>query len=321
MIVDLEHHFRVAREGEAATVERSWTADGKFRYSQGNSGADVDQHIWFMDEAGIDVAMLSGNLGRASLETVKEWNDVCAKAVSDHPTRFAGFACTLPLGGDPALNELERAVKELGMKGVHISARPDGEFLDSRKLWPFYEKVQELGVPIDVHVMSTPSGFDALDAPWVLHYVIAREIDITAAVFRVCFGGVLEAFPDLKLIMNHFGGAVPAVKDRMDLYVKLCGDAFYRDEQLITRPWSEYFDKLYFNMAGRGRGINTVKCALTCISPRKMMFGSDWPPNFEDDPADCKRYIEEIRALDLPADDVEAMLGGNAVELFGLQAR
>lgn len=321
MIVDLEHHFRVPREGQGATVERTWTADGQFRYSQANSGADVDQHLWFMDEAGIDVAVLSGNLEGATLDTVKRWNDACARAVSDHPMRFAGFACTLPLGGDPALDELERAVRDLGMKGVHICARPEGQFLDSRDLWPFYEKVSELGVPIDVHVETNPTGYDALQAPWALQYVIARELDITNALFRLCFGGVLEAFPDLKLIVNHFGGAVASLKDRMDLYVKLCGDAFYRDEPLIRRDWNESFDKLYFNMAGRGRGIATVKCALTCISPKKMMFGTDWPPNFEDDPGDCKRYIEDIRALDLPQEDIEAMLGRTAVELLGLTNR
>jgi predicted TIM-barrel fold metal-dependent hydrolase len=49
-----------------------------------------------------------------------------------------------------------------------------------------------------------------------------------------------------------------------------------------------------------------------------MMFGSDWPPNFENDPEDCKRYIEAIRELDLPAEDIDGMLGGNAASLLGL---
>jgi aminocarboxymuconate-semialdehyde decarboxylase len=318
MIVDLEHHFRIAREGVGNTVERTWTSDGRFRYSQGNSGADVDQHLWFMDEAGIDVSVLSGNLEGATLDGVKRWNDACARAVSDHPTRFAGLACVLPLGGDAALDELDRAVNELGMKGVHIGARPGGLFLDSRELWPFYEKVAELGVPIDIHVETFPDGYDGLAAPWALHYMLARELDITAGVFRLCFGGVLEDFPDLKLIVNHFGGGMPAIKDRVDLYVDLCGDAFYRDETLISRPWNEYFDKLYFNMAGRGNGIASVNCALTCIAPGKMMFGSDWPPNFESDPEDCKRYIEAIRGLDLSVGDIDGMLGGNAAALLGL---
>ncbi|NQV57605.1 MAG: amidohydrolase [Rhodospirillales bacterium] len=318
MIVDLEHHFRLPREDAGAQVSRRWTEDGQVEYSQGNSGADIGEHLSFMDEAGIDMAVLSGNLENAPLDTVKMWNDACARAVSDHPARLAGFACTLPLGGEPAFDELERAIKELGMKGVHINARPGGLCLDSRELWPFYEKVAELDVPIDVHVETLPDGYDVLHAPWILYYVLAREFDITQQVFRLCFGGVLEDFPGLKIIVNHFGGGVSAIKERMDYYVGLFEGDVYPGDPLISRPWQEYFDQLYFNMAGRGPGLASVKCALTCIAPEKLLFGSDWPPNFENDPAALRAYIDDIRSLDLADDQIEGMLGGNAARLLAL---
>jgi len=207
------------------------------------------------------------------------------------------------------------------MKGVQINARIEGRTLDSRTLWPFYEKVSELGVPIDVHIATEAPGLDAFHAPWGLYYVMMREYDISATVFRLCFGGVLEDFPNLVFIINHFGGGVSAVKDRMDYYVEMCGANFWLnpDTPLITRPWNEYFDKLYFNMAGRGPNMASVKCALTNISPRKLMFGTDWPPNYENDPQGAKGYIEEIRKLDLSKDDIEAILGGNAAKLLGIQ--
>lgn len=217
MIIDIEHHYRPALSGVGSVVERRWAEDGSFHYSRGNSASDLDRHLWFMDEAGIDMAVLSGQFGGATLDKVKDWNDACARVIGNHPTRFAGFSSTMPLGGDPAFDELDRAVNQLGMKGVHISARPGGLFLDSKELWPFYEKVSELGVPIDVHVETNPDGYEGFDAPWALHYVLARELDITGATFRLCFGGVLEDFPNLKFIVTHFGGAVAALKDRMDL--------------------------------------------------------------------------------------------------------
>ena len=321
MIIDIEHHYRPPREGASDVVERRWAADGSFHYSRGNSAADLEKHLWFMDEAGIDMAVLSGQFGNVTLDRVKSWNDACARVIDDHPTRFAGFASAMPLGGDPAFDELDRAVNQLGMKGAHISARPGGLFLDSKELWPFYEKVSELGVPIDVHVETNPDGYDGFDAPWPLHYVLAQELDIAGAAFRLCFGGVLEAFPDLKVIVTHFGGALAALKDRMDLYVELCGDVFYRDEVLTTRPWNESFEKLYFNLAGRGRGIASVKSLLTCVSPDKVMFATDWPPNFESEPEDCRDFIADIRGLDLPDDDIEGMLGRNAADLLGLAAK
>jgi len=189
-------------------------------------------------------------------------------------------------------------------------------------MWPFYEKVSELGIPVDVHISNRPAGFDALKAPYALYYVMAREFDMAASVLRVCLGGVLEDFPDLVLIMNHFGGGVSSVIERLDAYTGYADGAgwndFYFDKRLISKPWREYFDKLYFNMAGRELGIETVKCALTNISPRKLMFATDWPWNFDYKPEKVRQYVAEIRKLDLPEEDIEAMLGGNIAGVLGM---
>ena len=62
-----------------------------------------------------------------------------------------------------------------------------------------------------------------------------------------------------------------------------------------------------------------VECALTNISPDKLMFGSDWPFNYDLKPEEAGRYIEEIRKLDLPGEDIEKILGGNAAALLGIK--
>ena len=323
MIIDMEHHFSTEhqlqmRGTKSAKIGRGWDEQGVLRIKASMQATIVESHLRFMDEAGIDMAVLSTNMC-LSLEEARHWNEECAKVVAKYPKRFMGFATTMPLRGAPALQELERAVKDLGMKGVHIQARVEGKPLDSRELWPFYEKVSELRVPIDVHVEPDPIGYDALDSPYALYYVVGREFEMCATALRVCLGGVLADFPDLKMIMNHFGGGVSAIKDRVDLYWNLLGDMFYRDHKpLISKPWSHYFDKLYFSMAGREAGMNAVKCALTNISPKKLLFGSDWPWNFEDNPLDAKHYIEKIRKLPLTKEDIDAMLGDNAEKLLGL---
>ncbi|MFC2072238.1 amidohydrolase family protein [Chloroflexota bacterium] len=326
MIVDVEHHLFVEEltEGifESGKVcERYWDNDRiKIRISR--DASNVDKNLQFMNEAGIDVAVLTTSLV-TQLDEMRQWNDFCARTVRDHPNRFVGFASVPPLGGKPALDELERAIKELGLKGVHIWARNDGATLDSRELWPFYQKVSELRIPIDVHITNTPPGFDALHAPYALYYVLARELDNMAAVLRVCLGGVLEDFPDLIFIMNHFGGGVSSVIERFDAYTSYADQpgwpGFYLGKSLISKPWREYFDKLYFNMAGREVGMETVRCALTNISPRRLLFASDWPFNYDYEPQEVKRYVEEIRKLDLPSEDIDAMLGGNAARLLGIQ--
>jgi predicted TIM-barrel fold metal-dependent hydrolase len=273
-----------------------------------------------MDEAGIDMAVLTPN-PVSSVEQCRKWNDFCASAVKAHPKRFAGMAAVLPTGGQTALEEFERAVKVLGLKGAHIWTQAGGKTLDSPAFWPFYETACKLRVPVDVHVTLEPAGFEGLHAGYALYYVMARELDMCASTLRVCLGGVLESFPDLVLIMNHFGGGVSAVMERLDAYMNYVGPgcpSLYREKPLITKPWRHYFDKLYFNMAGREAGMAAVKAALANISPTKLMFGTDWPFNFDHEPQEVRKFVSAIRGLGLPEKDSEAMLGGNAARLLGI---
>ena len=219
------------------------------------------------------------------------------------------------------MDELDRAVTVLGLRGVHIWTQNNGRMLDSQELWPFYQKVSELRVPIDVHVTLDPAGYDSLHAEYALHYVMARELDMCAATFRLCLGGVLEDFPDLVIIMNHLGGGISAVLERMDAYMNYVGPgcpSLYRDKPLITKPWRAYFDKLYFNIAGREVGMAAVRSALTNIRPERLMFGTDWPYNFDHEPQEVRRYISEIRKLPLSKRDIDGMLGDNAATLLGI---
>lgn len=327
MIIDLENHFTLPKPGKAERFdsgkicERFWGEDGTMHIRTSLEASNVELFLKFMDEAGIDMAGLTNH--SKTLDECTEWHDFCAGLVERYPDRFVGFATVPPLGGKPALDELERAVKEKGMRGVHISTRNNNLFLDDRAMWPFYEKVCELDIPVNVHIEAFPEGFDALHAPYALHYVVARELDMIASVLRVCFGGVLEVFPDLKLIMNHFGGGVTGVIERFDAYTAFAEQpgwaGFYRDKPLISKPFTEYFDKLYFNMAGREYGMAALKGALTRISPRKLVFGTDWPLNYDYNPEGVRKFVEDIRKLDLPREDIEAMLGGNATALLGIE--
>lgn len=327
MIIDIENHLSMAdpsqpeRFESGKIYERYWDKEGKVHIRKSREATRIERFLQFMDDSGIDMAVLTSHA--PSLEMQVRWHDHCARIVKEHNRRFIGFASISPLGGKPALDELERAVKALGMKGVTTYTQNDGHFLDSRKMWPFYEKVSKLNIPVNVHITAEPAGFEALHAPYALYYVLARELDMCAACFRLCFGGVLQDFPNLKLIMNHFGGGISAVIDRFDAYTGYARrpgwPSFYFGQRLIDKPFREYFNKLYFNMAGRESGMAAVKCALTNISPRKLMFGTDWPLNYDYDPQGVRGYIEEIRKLDLPGEDIEAMLGGNAAKLLGLQ--
>jgi predicted TIM-barrel fold metal-dependent hydrolase len=300
MIIDMEHHAATPDRLEKGSspsglyCERYWD-NGKMKIRSFKESSRVKERLEFMDEAGIDVALLTTN-PLTTLDQCRRWNDFCAQLVQENPRRFVGFATIPPLGGQPALTELERTIKQLGLKGVHISTRNQDYHMDSSEMWPFYEKVAELKIPIDVHVTLDPSGYDAAHAPYALHLVF---------------------------IINHFGGGVTGIMERLDAYLGYVGPgcpSFYTGKELISKPWREYFDKLYFNMAGRQLGMATIKSALTVINPQKLMFGTDWPFNYDHNAKLAKQYIHEIRQLPLPQSDIDAILGGTAARLLDIPA-
>jgi len=327
MIVDVEHHLEPKESWEKCGGKPGQTVilrapDGTILRPLDDASWDIEIHLKNMDLAGIDMTVLSSP-SVMPLEEVKKFNNHFAGIAKKYPKKFAAFAGTLPLGGQAAFDELERSIKELGLKGVIITAQIEGKPLDSRELWPFYKRVAQLKVPIFVHPSLKPPGFAALEGQYDLFRSIGREFDLCLATLRLCVGGVLEEFPDLTFIIAHFGGGYSTIKERMDRYIRTMGASFWYKKPLISEPYldnyNKYFDRLYFNMAGREIGVQTTKAALTNISPMRLMFGTDYPPNFANNPVGMKTYIEEIRKLDLDKKSIDAMLGDNAVALFHLK--
>ena len=325
MVIDFEHHYTAyevwkRRGGKPGEIVRMFASDGREIRPLDDACHDIHLHLRTMDASGVDMAVLTATAD--NLEEARLNNEAIAGMAKKYPERFIGFATALPMGGKPAMDELERSINELKLKGVIIPPQSEGAHLDSREMWPFYEKISELGVPMFVHVSMAAGGFEACNADYDLNRTLVREFDLMLATARICLGGVLEDFPDLKFIIAHFGGGISSIKERLDRYVSYWGEKFWNNTPHISAPYgerfNEYFSRIYFNTAGREIGVDTMKCALTNISPRRLLFGTDYPPNFVDDPEGIKKYIEEIRGLDLGKSSIEAILSTNGMELLGL---
>lgn len=195
---------------------------------------DLDLQLREMDEAGVDVSALSCLLGwDASLEECRFINEHLSEVQRKYPGRFVGLAQAPVLEGKEALQELDRAIRNLGLRGVTITSQIKDISLDSARLNGFYEKVCELDVPVFVHPALVPVGYEFIK-DYDLPRVLGREIDLTVATTRIIAGGVLDRFPNVELIIAHFGGGIAAIKDR------LVGKG-YRFGTL-KRPFDEYFN-------------------------------------------------------------------------------
>ena len=323
MIVDWEHHY---------LPEELWLKKGGKKgeraifYERGNPRGtlhpelcDAEEQLRVMDAVGIDVAVLSmavsNNDPQIALEECRIWDDRTAELTKKYPKRFVGLAPIPPLGGEKAFAELERAIGSLGLKGVVIRSQANGQSMDSEELRPFYKRVSALNVPIFIHPSGVQMGFDILKAPYDLYRSVGRELDLIVATTRIILSGVLEDFPDLTFVISHKGGGIAALKERIEYWFDPPGAGGTR----TRKPFDEYLGRIYFNLAGHHGGMNSVKCALTSISPRRLVFGTDYPQEyFDEDPMNIKTYIDNIKKLEIDEENKELMLGGNASRLLGL---
>lgn len=321
MVIDFQHHFvpfeLVERRGVRSTEQRNLTEGRVPTFTLHSKLYDVEAHLADMDTAGVDVAVLSCNLGwEAPYDDCRVINDRFAEMQQHYPRRFVGLA-HVPVFEEAGLLELDRAVRDLGLRGVAIASQMGGVSLDSPRLRPFYTRVAALEIPIFVHPAMALRGY-ALLGDYDLARILGRELDLQLATTRLIAGGVLEAFPSLQVVIAHFGGGIAAVKERLVAKAGRFGT--------LSRPFDAYFDRLYFDAAGFEGGPNALTCALTGIRPDRIVFATDYPQDFTGATtqtgkgvADIRGYVDLIEALDLPRAAKAAILGGTAAGLLGLE--
>ena len=319
MIFDFQHHYipeKLARNKNLISDKVTFVENEGIRSVTVHPKLyDMKAQLSDMDEAGVDVSVLSCVLGwDAPLDDCCLINDDLADLQRKYPDRFVGLAHLPVLGGKEGLAELERAILKLGLHGVTITAQVEGFSLDSPRLYDFYAKVVELDVPIFVHPALFPEGYN-LVRDYDLGRVLGRELDLTVATTRIIAGGILDRFPSLKFVIGHFGGGISAIKDRLMAKAYRFGT--------LKRPFEEYFDLLYFDTAGFEGGPIALHCALLGIRPEQLVFGSDYPQDFTGVNTNLgkgmgalREYISALRALNLPVNVKEGILGKTAARLL-----
>lgn len=239
-----------------------------------------------------------------------------AQAQQRYPGRFIGLAHIPAHDQKASATEVKRAVNDLNLKGVALTSQIFGQALDRPEFFSIYETIVRLDLPIFVHPAMTPQGYE-LARDHDLGRILAREFDLCLAATRLIAGGVLERFSTLKFVIAHFGGGIAAVKERIAKRV-------HRFDQQLKKPFDEYFDMLYFDMAGFEGGEAALKSALLGISCQRLVFATDYPQDFTGVSTSSTKgagligsYIEAIRNEVSPS-EAEEMLGKTAARLLKL---
>lgn len=288
---------------------------------------DIGISIRHMRACGVDMALIGlAPWIEPGIEVCRAINNGLAKVVQDYPGLFIPLAHVPYLEGQQALDELERAINELGLKGVTVMTSLREVRLDDRRLLPFFRKVSRLAIPVVVHpsVKIPIWGGDK----YQMSGSVSREYDIIKAFVEV-LQGVLPDFPDLKFLFSHYGGGVPFLLGRIMSWYQPKGGHVSKEKRGLPntiREFEEYglkkyfnklLDQVYFNMAGTGGWMPAVRQALLAIGPERLCFGSDYPFEMSRE-ADLKAYIRGIKQLDIPHKAKAKILGGNIRRLFGV---
>lgn len=286
---------------------------------------NVDLRLREMDAAGVDVQVLSIGPPMVywaepdfGLRLCRIYNDAIAAVTRAHPDRFVALAA-VPLQ-DPALalQELERCTADLGVRGVGMGTNIAGRQLDDRCFWPVYERIQALGLPVFLHPIAPCGAGNIHD--YRLDITLYFPFDTTVAAARLVLGGVLEALSGLQFCLAHLGGALPYLKERLDLGWQVA-QKFHAQGIAITKPPSHYLARFYLdNLAYSDTAYSDADllCALACVGSDHIVIGSDAPFPV----GELARSVEFIRRCQfLTEADREKILGGNAARLLRLPAR
>ena len=258
-----------------------------------------------------------------AVECAKIANDEMAELVARHPDRFVTACACLPMSDvDATLLEIERAIDQLGFRGVEVFTDINGTPLDAPEFLPVFERMAAYDLPILLHprrTNSTPDYATEDRSKFLVYTNFGWPFESSAAMARLAFGGVLERFPTLKIITHHAGGLIPFFHKRIELSWDFNRErmGYQNDGQTMSRPPIDYYRRFYCDTAIQGNTA-ALMCACEFFGADHMVFATDTPYDNELGTRVYRETIPAVEAMTISAVDRESIFAGNAKRLFKL---
>jgi aminocarboxymuconate-semialdehyde decarboxylase len=274
--------------------------------------SDIDLRRKEMDRQGVRVHALSltvpmvywadGDLG---LRLARAVNDAMAQAHTAFPDRFVGLA-TLPMQ-EPrlALQELDRAARLPGIRGVYLGTNIRGRELSDPAFFPVYEQMEALKLPLLLHPIDV-IGAQRL-APYYLGNLLGNPFDNAVAAAHLIFGGVLDRLKRFTVCLPHAGGAFPYLVGRLSRGWEVRNECKH-----LKRPPSAYLRRFAYDTITHS--AEALRYLIGLVGADRVMLGSDYCFDMG-----YARPVQIVTGLHgLSAADKARILGGNAARLLRL---
>ncbi|MDA4131396.1 MAG: amidohydrolase family protein, partial [Thaumarchaeota archaeon] len=280
------------------------------------SASDPEFRLKELDAAGITMQILSPSepwfdflpTVEGCKELARQFNNETAKICEKYPDRFAGLA-GLPLNDiGSAVEETRRAVMDLGLKGVIVPSRVQGEkSISGPEFDSLFEEFDRLSLPVFIHP-TLPSGAERY-REFFLGMIILYPQQTSITIAELLFRGSLERFKRLRIMVADLGGGLPLMAGRMFRFY----DAIEESRKNVKKIPLEYLKQIYFENGSEFYPY-AMKCCHETVGAQRILLGTNHPSPI----VAFAEAVKSIEDLEVSEEDKEWMRYKNAKELFHL---
>jgi len=279
--------------------------------------------LTMMDNNGIDIQVLSMTAPGVQMYSDKVKavtmsriaNDRLYDAIKINPDRFFGLAAVAPQVPIEAVKEIDRAINQLGYKGVIINSHTKGEYLDEEKFWPILEAIEALNIPLYLHP-RTPAG--SMIEPYAKYplegAIFGFSAEASLHAMRLMISGIFDRFPKLKIVLGHLGEGLPFFMTRFN--VQYDEFVLQRSESPRAKPLQRSLKEYFLdNFVVSTSGMNWENEIMYCqkvLGADRIMFAADHP--FES----TTEAVTNVNKLPLSDKDMKKLYQTNAERIFSL---
>lgn len=294
---------------------------------------DVEARLRLMDEFGEMQHVIS--LANPPLELIagpdktpelaRLANDALAEVCRKHPERFPAFIASLPMNNvEASLAEADRAIKQLGARGVQMFTNVAGKPLSAPEYRPLFARMVQHDLPVWVHPMRAAQFSDYAaekESQNEIWFSFGWPYETTACMTRLIYSGIFDVMPTLKIVSHHMGGMIPYFTGKIQLGFR---QIFFGSpdknpvaiDARLKKPPVEYFKMLYADTA-LGE-VAPTRCGHAFFGTKRCLFASDAPFDCEQGRGLLRRSIDAVEALEIPQAEKDAIFAGNARKLLRL---
>lgn len=283
---------------------------------------NIARRLEMLDRTGIDLQVvapfswmdctrLPGNPA-AKLAYAQVINNSMAKMMEDSKGRLISVGTTVMEAFEPlGRQEMERAVKTLGLKAVIVLSNIKGKPLDLPEFEPFWALAAELDIAVYIHPsdVADTSG-RPYEADFDLMHNFGWPFETELTLSRLVFSGIMERYPGLKVVSHHLGGGLPFFWGRtMETYdpVGVRIQPFAVD---LPKPLFDYYSRFYYDTAVGGSAA-AIRCAYEVFGADHIILATDAPWGPGTGEIRLQTYPQAIKSLGLSEAENRKILGDN----------